>query len=124
MINEIWTPRGVYFTEAHPDLDALDKHIKLADPNLSVAVNRNTGDVCVFRDSPGYGKVPIVGWQRIPTVDEVVQKLYEMDAWRHGDKILTGSWAAHEKQKEEEKKPYYEAIQETAERFEYELRER
>ena len=119
---EIWTPRGTYHMEDHPELILLNRFAREIDPLLSIAVNRQTGDICLFYDSPAMGQKPVFGWQRVPSLDELQEKIYKADTWRHGDSILTDAWKHGEKVRKEAQRPVEEAREEAAERIEFEVR--
>jgi hypothetical protein len=118
-MTRIWTPKGEYDTGG---LELLNRHAQMYDPLLSVGLNHSTGDICIFRDCPGIGQKPIFGWQRVPSLDEVEKKLYEIDTWKHGDSILERAWAEGDKEKEDRERPVQDAIEEAVERIEHLVR--
>lgn len=125
-MTEIWTPNGLFVTDDHPDIVRLNTAARNYHPDLSVAVNKETGGICLFLSNPDYhkGMQPVFGWDHIPHETELIARLYRTDTRKHGDKILTDAWKEADRRKEEERKPVYEAAEEAAELIEFELRER
>lgn len=123
-MTSIWTPNGEFLTNRHPDIENLNRHVKMYDDGLSVGVHEQSGDICVFKDSEMHGKVAICGWQRIPTIDECIKKLYEIDTFRHGDTILTDAWAKDKEIRDAAQAEVDEVASDLKERIEFELRPR
>lgn len=125
-MTNIWTPRGMYYIEDTRELEELTRVARQYDPNLSVGMNRQTGDICLFvkNEQAFNGLKPLYGWQRMPSADELVARLYRTDIRRHGDKILTDAWAEGEVTRKKEMEPIVEAANEAAERIEFEVRPR
>ena len=126
IMSEIWTPKGLYRTSDHPDIERMNQVAKMYDPELSVAVNPDNGDICLFSENPNYyrGKQILFGWDHVPTDDELQARLYRTDMRRHGDKILTDAWKKADEVKKESQKEVDEATTHLAEVIEFEYRER
>lgn len=89
-MSQIWVPpsyRDRGLVEAR-------KAVRDYDPELDFGLNERTGQYCVFIPQ-GTNNVtmerdlPILGFDHIPSRDEVQKRLYESDARRRGHEILT-----------------------------------
>ncbi len=116
---QIWTPNDANYEVGSREIELLDSHARMYDSLLSVGKNYLTGDVCIFRE----GK-PLFGWQRIPSIEELQERLYKTDTFRHGEEIFDKALKEAEQVKKEGRKDYEETLDEVTERIEFELRPR
>lgn len=85
-VQHIWLPNGVAVS-----LEVLraDKAANDYDPNLRFGRNEDSGQWCVFRIVRGEEPLPILGFPDVPGPQEIQRRLYETDALRRGEEILT-----------------------------------
>lgn len=88
-MSNIWVPTSHRF---RGELDAR-KAASDYDPNLDFGFNENTGQWCVFLKqgtmaAAAEKDLPILGFDHIPSRDEVQKRLYQVDALRRGREVL------------------------------------
>lgn len=88
-VSTFWLPPGLEAREAN----AARRAAKEYDANLDFGKNDKTGQWCVYlmqgtMGGSSDGDLPILGFDKIPSPDQVQKRLYESDAMRQGQKIL------------------------------------
>lgn len=88
-VSTFWLPSGYEAREAN----AARKAAKEYDSNLDFGKNDRTGQWCVYLmqgtiEGARKGDLPVLGFNHIPSPDEVKKRLYESDAVRHGKELL------------------------------------
>lgn len=79
----IWLPNGASY-EAY----LVDRAVREYDERLMFGRNDETGDWCVFINTPGDSPpYPVYGFQTIPEASVVIDKLQRGDTRRHRDEI-------------------------------------
>lgn len=95
--------------------------VKDYDSELEFGLNEQTGQWCVFIPQGTNGvtmerDLPVLGFNHIPTRDEVQKRLYESDARRRGYEILDAI-QRHNDQLHAEQAKISDADREVAEKF-------
>jgi hypothetical protein len=102
----------------------VDRAVREYDERLFFARNADTWDWCVYikmpRPEPAY---PVLGFgQNIPSVDVVMEKLYNADTMRHGWQIFDDVQRSQQDYKKALRVKADEATEDSAERIEHLLR--
>jgi hypothetical protein len=116
----IWTPPKAYDRAAA----AASQAAKEYDARLGFGRNEETGQWVVFirqgeSEETRAGDLPILGFQTIPSPDEVKKRLYESDAVRRGSEILDAINRHNDEIQQRFKDAADDAIGETAEAMEW-----
>lgn len=88
-VSTFWVPPSYEYRE----VILVRKAVTEYDSNLDFGKNDKTGQWCVFLKQGTMagakeGDLPVLGFNHIPSPDEVTKKLYESDAVRRGHEIL------------------------------------
>lgn len=88
-VQNIWVPDSA--SNAQYDIPVLrvDQAVKEYDENLRFGRNEETGQWCIFRVVRGEAPLPILGFDEIPHPEDACRRLYQCDAQRRGEEILT-----------------------------------
>ena len=102
----------------------VDRAVKEYDERLFFARNADTWDWCVYISMPRPEEpYPIIGFgKEVPSVDEVMRKVYNADTMRHGWQIFDDILRSQEEFKKEFEWSANEATEDSAERIEFLLR--
>lgn len=116
------------------DADRVNTAVQEYDEHLRFGFNQTNGDWVIYRKLPrdfefapyyieGEPMLPVLGFGReIPSPEFALKRLYETDAWRHGQKIYDNLLRENEKIKAEQEEKFQEELTEAAERMEHALR--
>ena len=88
-VSTFWLPPGLEAREANAARMAAKEY----DPNLDFGKNEKTGQWCVYLmqgtiEGARKGDLPVLGFDKIPSPDEVKKRLYDSDAVRMGKELL------------------------------------
>lgn len=119
----IWVPP----TYRDRGLAEARKAVKDYDPELEFGLNEQTGQYCVFIPQGTNGitmerDLPILGFNHIPSRDEVQKRLYESDARRRGYEILDNIRRHNEALEKESEFKAQDASEQLAEAAEWGMR--
>lgn len=119
----IWTPPKAYDRAA----SAASKAAKEYDARLGFGRNEETGQWVVFMrqgetEETRGGDLPILGFETIPSPDEVKKRLYESDAVRRGSEILAAINRHNDEVRQQFEDAADDASGEAAEYFEHFMR--
>lgn len=122
-VSSFWLPPGHEAREAI----AARKAAKEYDANLDFGKNEKTGQWCVYlmqgtMEGSRKGDLPVLGFDRIPSPDEVKKRLYESDAVRKGKELLDAVNRNNDEINQGFEKRTVEAEGELAEAFEWGMR--
>ena len=120
--------KGIYIPghgEMSFDEARIDRAVREYDERLFFARNAETWDWCVYikmpRPEPAY---PVIGFgQELPPVDEVMRRVHNADAHKHGYQIYDEIMASQEAYKKKFRDAADEASEESAEVVEHFLRQ-
>lgn len=79
----VWLPDMHYYRQAVP----VDKAVNEYDERLRFGIHQDTGQWVIIMVE-GEKRIPILGFNDIPTPDAALRRLYQSDARRRGTQIL------------------------------------
>jgi hypothetical protein len=101
----------------------INKAVREYDDRLTFAQNERSKQWCVFIKVEGdEPDVPVLGYDHVPSRDQVIKDLYCADTWRHGpEALLREIDKKNEAWRKAKKDAYAEVAGEVAEAIEYGL---
>lgn len=113
---------------------AVDTAVQEYDELLRFGFNPANSDWVVYRQLPrdfefapyyidDQPVLPVLGFgTEIPSPEQALKRLYETDAWRHGQKLYDNMLKENERIKKEQNQVYEDQMEEALERAEHALR--
>lgn len=119
----IWTPPSHRFRGLAEARQAVQDY----DSNLDFGINEQTGQWCVFLKRgtnalTAERDLPVLGFDHVPSRDEVQKRLYQTDAVRRGNEILDKIESSQDAYYDEQERRAREVDGEVAEYFEWGMR--